>query len=44
VKTFKELMELTGKQKLRDEMVMRLNAFLTKGKINKVYFTEFVIQ
>ena len=44
VKTYKELMELTGKQKLREEMVMRLNAFLTKGKINKVYFTEFVIQ
>ena len=44
VKTFKELIELAGKQKLREEMVMRLNSFLTKGKIDKVYFTEFVIQ
>lgn len=44
VKSFNELMELAGKQKLREEMAMRLNAYLTRGKINKVYFTEFVIQ
>jgi len=43
-KTFAELMDTGGKQKLRDEVAMRLNAFLTKGKIVRVYFTEFVIQ
>jgi flagellar protein FliL len=43
-KTYTELMETGGKQRLRDEIVIRLNSFLTKGKIVRVYFTEFVIQ
>jgi len=43
-KTYSELMEMGGKQRLRDEMVTRLNSFITKGKITRVYFTEFVIQ
>ncbi len=44
VKSYKELIDVGGKQRLRDELVMRLNSFLTKGKVVKVYFTEFVIQ
>jgi len=44
VKSYKELIDLGGKQRLRDEIVMRLNSFLTRGKVVKVYFTEFVIQ
>ncbi|HOG16751.1 MAG: flagellar basal body-associated protein FliL [Syntrophaceae bacterium PtaU1.Bin231] len=44
VKSYKELIDVGGKQRLRDEIVMRLNSFLTKGKVVKVYFTEFVIQ
>ncbi|HLA27736.1 MAG TPA: flagellar basal body-associated FliL family protein [Syntrophales bacterium] len=43
-KSFNELMDVGGKQRLRDEIVMRLNSFLVKGKIVQVYFTEFVIQ
>ncbi len=43
-KTYGELMDLGGKQKLRDEVAVRLNAYLAKGKIVKVYFTDFVIQ
>lgn len=43
-KTFNEMMDMGGKQKLREEIVARLNIYLTKGKIAKVYFTDFVIQ
>jgi len=43
-KTYSELMEAGGKQRLRDEIALRLNSFLAKGGIVKVYFTEFVIQ
>ena len=43
-KTFQELQDLSGKQKLRDDLMMRMNSFLTSGKIVRVYFTEFVIQ
>ncbi len=44
VKSYKELIDVGGKQRLRDEIAMRLNSFLAKGKVVKVYFTEFVIQ
>jgi flagellar FliL protein len=37
-------MDISGKQRLREEIMVRLNSFLTGGKIVKVYFTEFVIQ
>ena len=43
-KTYSELIDIGGKQRLRDEIAMRLNSYLTKGKIVKVYFTDFVIQ
>jgi flagellar FliL protein len=43
-KTYKEMMDPIGKQRLREEIVLRANGYLTKGKILKVYFTEFVIQ
>jgi flagellar protein FliL len=43
-KTYSELMDVGGKQRLRDEIVLRLNSYLAKGGIVKVYFTEFVIQ
>lgn len=43
-KTYKEMMDPIGKQRLRDEIALRVNGCLTKGKILKVYFTEFVIQ
>jgi flagellar protein FliL len=43
-KSYKDLMETGGKERLRDELAMRLSSFMTKGKVLKVYFTEFVIQ
>lgn len=43
-KTYAELMDMGGKQKLRDEVAVRINSYLTQGKIVKVYFTDFVIQ
>jgi flagellar FliL protein len=43
-KTYSELMDMGGKQRLRDEVAVRVNSYLTKGKVAKVYFTDFVIQ
>ena len=43
-KSYKDLVDMVGKQRLREEIMMRLNSFITGGKIVKVYFTEFVIQ
>ncbi len=43
-KSYKELMEPGGKQQLRDELLLRLNANLKEGKVAKIYFTEFIIQ
>ena len=43
-KTLKELMELAGKQRLREDIAGRVNNVLTRGKVTRVYFTEFVVQ
>lgn len=43
-KTHKEMIDPLGKQRLRDEIAMRMNMNITTGKVLKVYFTEFVIQ
>jgi flagellar protein FliL len=43
-KSYQELQEFSGKQKLRDDIMIRLNSFLTSGKIVRIYFTDFVIQ
>ena len=43
-KTYKELMDLSGKQRLREDIAGRVNNLLSKGKVTKVYFTEFVVQ
>jgi flagellar FliL protein len=42
-KTFAEISTKEGKDTLRDEIRNQLNLFLTKGQINKVYFTEFIL-
>jgi flagellar protein FliL len=44
VKSFKDLNNFEGKQRLKEEIAMRLNSHLTKGKIVQVYFTDFVVQ
>jgi len=43
-KTYKDVATFQGKQRLRDEIALRLNNYLSKGQITKVYFTEFIIQ
>jgi flagellar protein FliL len=43
-KTYKDLVDLSGKQRLREDIAGRINNSLSKGKVTKVYFTDFVIQ
>ncbi len=43
-KAFQELSDLQGKLQLRAELITRLNQILNKGKIQKIYFTDFVVQ
>jgi len=43
-KTYKELMDLSGKQRLREDIAGRVNNILQRGKVTKVYFTDFVVQ
>jgi flagellar FliL protein len=33
-----------GKETMRNEIIRRLNALLTTGKVVEVYFTDFVVQ
>jgi len=44
VKGFKDVSSFEGKQRLKEEIAMRLNSQLTKGKVVQVYFTDFVVQ
>ncbi|OEU60539.1 MAG: hypothetical protein BA870_11340 [Desulfuromonadales bacterium C00003094] len=43
-KTFNELADLQGKLQLRSELRERLNKIVTSGRVQKIYFTEFVVQ
>ncbi len=43
-KTFEELQDLQGKKQLKAEMQTRINAFLQTGKVQSIYFTNFVVQ
>ena len=43
-KSSHELQALEGKFRLREELLSRINALLVNGTVNRVYFTEFVIQ
>jgi flagellar FliL protein len=42
--TFSEIRTLEGKDMLREEMMVRLNALLKGGKVTRVFFTELVVQ
>lgn len=39
-----ELLTIQGKQILRDTITKEVNSFLSSGKVNDVYFREFLIQ
>ncbi|MEZ4598792.1 MAG: flagellar basal body-associated FliL family protein [Syntrophotaleaceae bacterium] len=43
-KTFNELSDLQGKLQLRSELLDRLNEILGKDSVQKIYFTDFVVQ
>jgi len=43
-KAMTDLSDATGKQRLREEIILRVNNAISRGRISKVYFTEFVIQ
>ena len=43
-KSYDDVADITGKIRLRAEIMSRINNVLTTGEIHKVFFTEFVIQ
>lgn len=43
-KTFSELNDLQGKIQLRAELINKVNSILLKGKVKRIYFTDFVVQ
>ena len=43
-KSYDDVADISGKLRLRTQIINRLNNILTTGKILKVYFTDFVIQ
>jgi len=43
-KTFHELSDLQGKIQLRAELINKINSILLKGKVKRIYFTDFVVQ
>ena len=42
-KTYDQVTTKEGKESLRDEVKETVNSFLVKGKIKKVYFTNFIV-
>jgi len=43
-KTYEELQDLQGKKQLKAELQSRINSFLQTGKVESIYFTNFVVQ
>ncbi len=43
-KTLQEILEVAGKNQLKDEILASINKHIPPGKISKVYFTDFVVQ
>lgn len=43
-KTFEEISTLKGKDKLKDEVLDKINESLSDGQVKNVYFTDFVVQ
>lgn len=43
-KSYNDIADVSGKIRLRTEIINRINNTLTTGEILKVYFTEFIIQ
>ena len=43
-KSFDEIRSIEGKNFLREELLLRMNAVLMRGRIHRIYFTEFIVQ
>ena len=43
-KTFEEISTIKGKDKLKDEVLDKINENLSDGYIKNIYFTDFVVQ
>lgn len=43
-KTFEEVSTIKGKDRLKDEIVDRINEVLADGHLKNIYFTDFVVQ
>ncbi len=43
-RTYGELLGVSGKIQLREELLRRMNQALTSGTVTRIYFTEFVVQ
>lgn len=43
-KTYEEVSTAKGKDRLKDEIVNRINEVLSDGYIKNIYFTDFVVQ
>ena len=43
-KTFEEISTLKGKDKLKDEVLDKINENLSDGQVKNIYFTDFVVQ
>jgi flagellar FliL protein len=43
-RTYQDIATYEGKDRMRNEIMLRLNSFLSTGFIRRIYFTEFVMQ
>lgn len=43
-KTFEEVSTIKGKDKLKDQIVEKINAALADGQVKNIFFTDFVVQ
>jgi flagellar FliL protein len=43
-KTYEEISTIKGKENLKDEIVLSVNEVVSDGKVNNLFFTDFVIQ
>lgn len=43
-KKYDDISTTEGKIALRNELMEKINSLMTKGKVNNIYFTEFVVQ
>ncbi len=43
-KTYDDVSTTNGKIALRNQVMEKINTLMTKGRVNNIYFTEFVVQ